>query len=246
MTMLCAGTAIHAASLTPEQITAFEQEYAPEGLSPKNEALIHSIMHELNFTQNINIKKSTPQMIEVGPIYMFENYSADVNMWIINEAWFDALTPEEQRYVVGNRLLAIEKTTAAYLDAEKALNFNLYATGIAEIVLALGLGFALYAYSHSKMKAIIASIALVGALDYLSDPFFESMKNQKVLGIIYQADDYIVQKLDCLDGALSVLKQKRDLVEPLYNKDKAYWKINYEVLAPRIAHLETLKTTKNA
>lgn len=232
------------AQMTHEQFLIEEKNTSAGLLSPENQAFIQSVMNEMNFTKTVHIRQPLATLLEVQPLFQFEQYFAPSGIWYINEAWFNTLSHESKIFVVGFRLKMIQEVLDEIILAQRIV---LIASGIATLAALAGLykGISTYptilGFQNSKMKSFgLAYVLVTGTNLAVINPLVTKYLTYSTHTKVLKADAQIAQKFNCVNGAISVITSLQENIKPLYEKDVAYWKGLYEELPSRIEALKAL------
>ncbi len=217
------------------------EKFSAGKLSDKNELFVRSVIEQTQCSNTtIEFRKPIKELLDTYPLYIFGHYVAPYNYWYINEPWFDGLTDNAKKFYIGYQLIAAQPAGIK----DKLPNIMVW---IIELSVLVGL----FLYLRSKPKwytinlttyrriglAVLGTFIISVPLELLETKYFI----KKPVDTWLAHDITVVRKLNCVDGALELLKNQQQIIAPTYEHNKAYWKDLYESFPARIAQLEKLK-----
>lgn len=229
---------------TAPDIIQQAESYSAGKLSESNEAFIRNVIAQAQCANTtIELRKPTQEMIELYPIYIFGNFVASYNYWYINEKWFSGLSDAAKKFYLGYQLIAPKPAGAL----EKLPNIIVW---VIEFLILVALFMYLrkrqtigkYTLTNSKRVGLAFLGMFLSALpiEYIEQKLFVPT----TIDILLKHDLTVVEKLNCIDGAIELLKNQQAIIAPLYEHDKAYWSELYESLPKRLAQLEKLRNSQ--
>ena len=105
-------------------VTVAQQQFGSSPLAPEQEAMIRKIAHETGVTRSVIIRKmNTQALAQFGycnalafNLHMCYLIPIDsVSLLFVSEGFFEDLTPEEQRFLIGHEMIHIKHGHLGYL-----------------------------------------------------------------------------------------------------------------------------------
>ncbi len=205
-------------------------------LTPENESLIRDIFKKMGVTSNIRLARAIESFAENHPNFRYVHNSPLLGHFYVNEPWFNSLSEQEKRFVIGRA--AADMTTGH--KAQEILKYALLGSLYGYVGYKTYTTLERHQFNGTRLLSKIVSgmealAAMVGTRFFMNKLVLNPIGRYQA----YKTDKQVAQKLDCLDGAVSVLKKMHaDTQVYEHLKDKA------PVLAESIKRLSTQAKTK--
>jgi len=219
------------------------EQFAEGNVSEQNKNLILDIAQIFSIQTPLEIRK--PSFIGQGMVPLmhfvlgFKGKEKNPDYIFINEEWFDTLSDSEKKYIVGYELVRLQRS-------EK--NEFIKSTIIPSVfqTIEIGLAVQLYRYlgtretflgfnTNWRTKLLTTFLGAL-ALEIIMAPMAEWANDRVMISI----DCFVVEKLQCVEGALAVLNKIKNHIEDHYIQ-QIYWRRYRDFINKRIKKLETLK-----
>lgn len=221
------------------------EQIAAGSLTQEYEQLARSVFERLNVQEAITLRDSSKEAMLVAPQLQFALYSQPYGYFYINQEWFSTLSTQEKEFLIACTVRTFFSSEG--LKKDHYIRYATVAYGIAEFIAAVGIYKHLGIYTTIagfqpswKIKCLAAYLSLL-PFSALEEFIKHRLKAKNDVAGLLNSDIYITRKLNCLDGALSLLKKLEKEIELLSKKDPKYWQTWKDVLPKRIANLEQEK-----
>jgi hypothetical protein len=226
------------------------EQIAAGCLTQKHEQLVRSVFERLNVQEAIALRDSSKEAMLVAPQLTFALYSQPYGYFYINENWFSTLSTQEKEFLIASSVRTFYSHEG--IKKDHYLRYAALAYGIAELMAAVGIYKHLGAYttiagfqSSWKIKSLATYLSIL-PFSILVDVARNKLKAKNDVAGLLHSDVYIARKLNCLDGALSLLQKLHKEIEILYNSDPRYWQTWKDSLPRRIENLQQEKANVTA
>jgi hypothetical protein len=183
---------------------------------------------------------------EKNPIFKYYVALENPKIIIINEDWFARLTDSEKRFVLGKNFFKLYRSADTVM--QRANRNKLFLLGVLSIA-ELGVGIGVYKFlDHNRgyvqrqfsrlTRGLIGYLAAATMSITVSSFFLKRFDEKQIFALTEQ----VIEKFNCLDGALGVYKQMQYDLAPY--AQVVYWKETYAFINKIVPHLERLKAQK--
>lgn len=215
-------------------------EHISDGrLSEPHEQFIEKIRTQLQIKPAPHIRRSSGKMRELNSIFKYVGSLSEYNYIYINEDWFNSLTESERTFVIAEQLLDLDYKHHTF----RASTVASLSIPTLQLITAGSLYYAT-AIRNKMSKKVAIPLALASSLplQFLSKPIKKKIEEN----IRLSRDAFIVDKLNCQDGAISFLKKIKEELTTNQESAKNSFKSYYDLIEKRVKTLETKSIDKNS